>query len=119
MKTLSGGMLRRAGIAQAIVNDPRLLLLDEPTVGLDPEQRLDFRELLRDLGTDTCIVVSTHLVEDVTAACTDVILVDEGRVVWQGTPQTLRDAGSDGHADDSSAERGYSAILRRHRAGAA
>ncbi|OWV11048.1 ABC transporter ATP-binding protein [Micromonospora wenchangensis] len=116
MKTLSGGMLRRAGIAQAIVNDPRLLLLDEPTVGLDPEQRLDFRELLRDLGTDTCVLVSTHLVEDVVAACTDVVLVNEGRLVWRGTPEVLAAQGDAGHAGDSPAERGYSALLRQHRA---
>ncbi|WP_329016093.1 ABC transporter ATP-binding protein [Micromonospora rifamycinica] len=116
LKTLSGGMLRRAGIAQAIVNDPRLLLLDEPTVGLDPEQRLDFRELLRDLGTDSCVLVSTHLVEDVAAACTDVVLVNEGRLVWRGTPEVLAAQGGQGHAGDSPAERGYSALLRQHRA---
>ncbi|TDC44335.1 ABC transporter ATP-binding protein [Micromonospora sp. KC213] len=116
MKTLSGGMLRRAGIAQAIVNDPRLLLLDEPTVGLDPEQRLDFRELVRDLGTDTCVLVSTHLVEDVAAACTEVVLVNEGRLVWQGTAADLSGQGDPNHAGDSAAERGYSAVLRRHRA---
>jgi ABC-2 type transport system ATP-binding protein len=115
MKTLSGGMLRRAGIAQAIVNDPEVLLLDEPTVGLDPEQRLDFRELLRDIGTDACVLVSTHLVEDVVAACTDVVLMNEGRLVYQGTPADLTTQGEDGDAGDSPAERGYSALLRRHR----
>jgi ABC-type multidrug transport system ATPase subunit len=115
MKTLSGGMLRRAGIAQAIVNDPEILLLDEPTVGLDPEQRLDFRALLRDLGADTCVLVSTHLVEDVVAACTDVVLVDEGRLVFQGVPNDLASWGADG-VGDSAAERGYSALLRHHRA---
>ncbi|WP_372338998.1 ABC transporter ATP-binding protein [Actinoplanes sp. RD1] len=119
MKTLSGGMLRRAGIAQAVVNDPAVLLLDEPTVGLDPEQRLDFRELLRDLGTDSCVLVSTHLVEDVVAACSEVVLLNEGKLVHQGTPASLVEAGGDGHAGDSPAERGYSAILRRHRAEAA
>ncbi|MGY1744903.1 ATP-binding cassette domain-containing protein [Blastococcus sp. SYSU D00695] len=119
LKTLSGGMLRRAGIAQAIVNDPQLLLLDEPTVGLDPEQRLDFRELLRDLGTDSCVLVSTHLVEDVVAACDDVVLLDGGRVVHTGSTDSLAAAGGDGHAGDSPAERGYSALLRRHRAGGA
>ncbi|MFX0594373.1 ATP-binding cassette domain-containing protein [Melissospora conviva] len=116
LKTLSGGMLRRAGIAQAIVNDPQLLLLDEPTVGLDPEQRLDLRELLRDLGTDACVLVSTHLVEDVVAACTDVVLVNEGRLLWQGAPEALGAQGDAGHPGDSPAERGYSALLRRHRA---
>jgi ABC-2 type transport system ATP-binding protein len=116
MKTLSGGMLRRAGIAQAIVNDPAVLLLDEPTVGLDPEQRLDFRELLRDLGTDSCVLVSTHLVEDVVAACSDVVMMNEGRVVFQGTPGDLIAHGGHGDAGDSPAERGYSALLRRDRA---
>jgi ABC-type multidrug transport system ATPase subunit len=116
MKTLSGGMLRRAGIAQAIVNDPTVLLLDEPTVGLDPEQRLDFRELLRDVGVDSCVLVSTHLVEDVVAACTDVVMVNEGRLVYQGTPDGLVAQGGEGDPGDSPAERGYSALLRRYRA---
>jgi ABC-2 type transport system ATP-binding protein len=86
MKTLSGGLVRRAGIAQAVVNDPRILLLDEPTAGLDPDQRLAFRALLRELAQDTCVVVATHLVEDVVAACTEVLLIDAGRVVFQGVP---------------------------------
>jgi ABC-type multidrug transport system ATPase subunit len=116
MKTLSGGMVRRAGIAQALVNEPRILLLDEPTAGLDPDQRLQFRALLRQVGTDTCVVVATHLVEDVAAACTDVVLLDAGRVVFQGLPGDLvAAAGDDAGAMDSAAERGYSAILRRHR----
>ncbi|GIM90362.1 ATP-binding cassette domain-containing protein [Paractinoplanes toevensis] len=119
MKTLSGGMLRRAGIAQAIVNDPAVLLLDEPTVGLDPEQRLDFRDLLRAVGVDTCVLVSTHLVEDVVAACTDVVVLNEGRLVHQGTVDDLVAQGGEGDAGDSPAERGYSALLRRHRAEAA
>ncbi|GAA1608015.1 ABC transporter ATP-binding protein [Actinoplanes couchii] len=117
MKTLSGGMLRRAGIAQAIVNNPLVLLLDEPTVGLDPEQRLDFRELLRDLAVDSCVLVSTHLVEDVVAACTDVLMVNEGRLVFQGDANTLIDHGGPNDAGDSPAERGYSALLRRARNG--
>ncbi|WP_197093979.1 ATP-binding cassette domain-containing protein [Nonomuraea sp. SBT364] len=111
MRTLSGGMVRRAGIAQAIVNDPRILLLDEPTVGLDPAQRLRLRELLQELGADSCVVVSTHLVEDVAAACTDVVLVSEGRLVFQGTPDRLAAAGGPEHVGDSPIERGYSALL--------
>jgi ABC-2 type transport system ATP-binding protein len=89
LRTLSGGMLRRAGIAQAIVNEPDLLLLDEPTAGLDPEQRVLFRELLRDLGERATVVVSTHLVEDVGAACGQVALIDRGKIVFQGTPSEL------------------------------
>ncbi|MFF1902903.1 ABC transporter ATP-binding protein [Kitasatospora sp. NPDC058218] len=111
MKTLSGGMVRRAGIAQAIVNDPMLLLLDEPTVGLDPAQRLRFRELLQELGRDTCVVVSTHLVEDVAAACTDVVLFADGRLVFQGPPEVLAAAGTSKYPGDSPLERGYSALL--------
>ncbi|GGN58330.1 ABC transporter ATP-binding protein [Actinoplanes lobatus] len=115
MKTLSGGMQRRAGIAQAIVNDPRLLLLDEPTAGLDPEQRVDFRALLRELGVDACVLVSTHLVEDVAVACERVSLVDGGRLVFTGTPEQLAAAGGDGDAGDSAIERGYTAVLRAAR----
>ncbi|MFL6123218.1 ABC transporter ATP-binding protein [Actinophytocola sp.] len=109
LKTLSGGMIRRAGIAQAIVNDPAILLLDEPTAGLDPTQRMQFRQLLREL--DACVVVSTHLVEDVAAACTDVVLLDAGRVVFQGATAALAAAGTDADPGDSPMERGYSALL--------
>jgi ABC-type multidrug transport system ATPase subunit len=115
MRALSGGMLRRAGIAQAIVNDPRILLLDEPTAGLDPDQRLQLRALLRELATDTCVLVSTHLVEDVVAACTDVVLIDAGRLVFHGSPADLEAAGGASAAGDSPAEHGYSALLRQHR----
>ncbi len=111
MKALSGGMVRRAGIAQAIVNDPAVLLLDEPTVGLDPAQRLRLRELLQELGTEACVVVSTHLVEDVAAACTDVLLFAEGKLVFHGTPDALAEAGGPEHEGDSPLERGYSALL--------
>ncbi|HWD01861.1 MAG TPA: ABC transporter ATP-binding protein [Amycolatopsis sp.] len=111
LKTLSGGMVRRVGIAQAIVNEPRILLLDEPTAGLDPAQRVRFRELMAELGRESCVVVSTHLVEDVATACTDVVLFAEGKLVFQGTPDQLADAGTPGHIGDSPIERGYSALL--------
>jgi ABC-2 type transport system ATP-binding protein len=111
LRTLSGGMLRRAGIAQAIVNEPQLLLLDEPTAGLDPEQRVAFRALLRDLGQAATVVVSTHLVEDVGAACTEVAVMDNGKVVFQGTPDELTARGAGHPVGDSPLERGYSAVL--------
>ena len=111
MKTLSGGMIRRVGIAQAIVNEPELLLLDEPTAGLDPEQRVLFRSLIRDFGERDTVVVSTHLVEDVGAACTEVALMDGGGIVFRGTPEDLKARG-EGHAiGDSPLERGYGAVL--------
>jgi len=108
----SGGMLRRVGIAQAIVNEPELLLLDEPTAGLDPEQRVAFRALLRDLGQRATVVVSTHLVEDVGAACTAVALMDQGKIVFHGTPDELTGRGvGTAAAGDAPLERGYSAVL--------
>lgn len=128
MKALSGGMLRRAGLAQALVNDPEILLLDEPTAGLDPEQRLDFRALLREVGVDTTVVVSTHLVEDVASACTRVAVMDTGRLVHTSTPAELEDLGrqqptagaeaGEGRSQEraSALELGYTAVLRHHRA---
>ena len=111
LRTLSGGMVRRAGIAQAIVNEPELLLLDEPTAGLDPEQRMAFRALLRDLGQHATVVVSTHLVEDVGAACTQVGLMDRGKIVFHGTPEGLTARGEGHGTGDAPLERGYSAVL--------
>jgi ABC-2 type transport system ATP-binding protein len=115
LRTLSGGMLRRVGIAQAIVNDPDLLLLDEPTAGLDPEQRVAFRSLLRDLGQRATVVVSTHLVEDVGAACTEVALMNPGKIVFHGTPDQLAARGEGHGVGDAPLERGYSAVLMEAR----
>jgi ABC-type multidrug transport system ATPase subunit len=120
IKNLSGGMVRRVGIAQAIVNDPVVLLLDEPTAGLDPEQRVEFRSLLRELGQGASVIVSTHLVEDVAAACTQVTLIETGRIAYRGTPASLAALGADGdEADGNATERGYTAALRGHRAATA
>lgn len=83
IKVLSGGMRQRLGLAQALVNTPSLLILDEPTVGLDPRQRAEFRERLRDL--DCQIIIATHLVEDVAALADTVLLIDEGRAQFAGS----------------------------------
>ncbi|MGO9333314.1 MAG: ABC transporter ATP-binding protein [Acidimicrobiales bacterium] len=91
IKTLSGGMRRRVGIAQAIVADPELLLLDEPTGGLDPEQRMRFRQLVTSLAADRTVVLSTHLVEDIAAVCTNVVVLWQGQVLFQGQPAKLRE----------------------------
>ncbi len=115
LRTLSGGMLRRVGIAQAIVNDPELLLLDEPTAGLDPEQRVGFRALLRDLGQAATVVVSTHLVEDVGAACSEVAVLDAGHIVFRGTPAELASRGTGYDVGDAPLERGYGAVLQAAR----
>ncbi len=120
LKSLSGGMLRRVGVAQAIVNEPCLLLLDEPTAGLDPEQRVRFRALLREVACDATVIVSTHLVEDVVAACDRVAVMENGRIVFSGTPGDLSDLGSsldrehDGYGQ-SEIERGYGTALGRAR----
>ncbi|MFI1309246.1 ABC transporter ATP-binding protein [Streptomyces albidoflavus] len=117
LKRLSGGMVRRAGIAQALVNEPAVLLLDEPTAGLDPEQRLDFRALLRSLADDTTVLVSTHLVEDVADACSTVTLLDAGRVALRDTPSGLARKGTEAPEElgGNALERGYTLALRDHR----
>ncbi|GGM24649.1 ABC transporter ATP-binding protein [Streptomyces fumigatiscleroticus] len=116
MKSLSGGMLRRAGIAAAIVGSPPLLLLDEPTVGLDPAQRLDFRELIRSLArAGTAVVLSTHLVEDIGAACDTVLVLSDGQVRHSGTPQQLAELATPTAPGDSPLERGYMTVLGSHR----
>lgn len=116
LKTLSGGMLRRVGIAQAVVNDPALLLLDEPTAGLDPEQRVSFRALLREIGGTGVVIVSTHLIEDVATACSDVALLNQGRIAFRGTPDDLIAQGQQHIPGDSALERGYTAVLAGARA---
>jgi ABC-2 type transport system ATP-binding protein len=89
MRRLSGGMRQRVALAQSLLGEPDLLVLDEPTVGLDPEQRLRFRELVSRLAADRVVVLSTHLTEDVEALCDHVIVLDEGQVRFDGTPQAL------------------------------
>lgn len=89
IKALSGGMRQRVALAAAIVGDPRVLILDEPTVGLDPEQRLRFRELIAELGAGRIVLLSTHQTEDVSALCHRVIVLDRGVVRFDGAPAQL------------------------------
>ncbi|GIF76137.1 ABC transporter ATP-binding protein [Asanoa siamensis] len=89
IRALSGGMRQRVALAAALVGDPALLILDEPTVGLDPEQRMRFRELFADLGEDRAVLLSTHQTEDVMSLCRTVVVLDEGRVRFDGTPVEL------------------------------
>ncbi|ACZ84166.1 ABC transporter ATP-binding protein [Streptosporangium roseum] len=84
LKGFSGGMLRRVGIAQALLADPRLLVVDEPTTGLDPEERIRFRILLSRLAGDRTVLLSTHIVEDVAQTCRSLAVLDKGRLVFQG-----------------------------------
>lgn len=87
----SGGMLRRLGIAQALLGSPKVLLVDEPTGGLDPEERVRFRELLMGLGGDRVVLLSTHLVEDVEMTCERLAVLKEGQIPYQGTTRGLID----------------------------
>ncbi len=89
---LSGGMKRRLGIAQALIGTPRLLVVDEPTAGLDPEERLRFRSLLAELGSgDVTIILSTHIVGDISSACSDMAMLHQGEIVFRGAPSELID----------------------------
>jgi ABC-2 type transport system ATP-binding protein len=87
--TLSKGFKRRVGLAQAIIHDPKVLVLDEPTDGLDPNQKHQVRELIRNLAKDKIVIVSTHILEEVSAVCTRAIIIANGRIVADGTPAEL------------------------------
>ena len=89
VKKLSGGMLRRLGVAQALVHEPEVLVVDEPTVGLDPEERLRFRQLMSELSRDRIIVLSTHIVADLGAGCASLALINAGRLEFSGSPAEL------------------------------
>jgi ABC-2 type transport system ATP-binding protein len=89
LKTFSGGMKRRIGIAQALLNDPKLLIVDEPTAGLDPEERIHFRNLLSELAGNRTVLLSTHIVEDIAQTCQNLTVMNDGYVIFQGTTADL------------------------------
>ena len=88
---LSGGMVRRLGIAQALMGRPGILLFDEPTAGLDPEERMHFKNILSGLGKEETVIVSTHIVEDIEACCDAVIIIDSGKILRVGTCKEIAD----------------------------
>jgi ABC-2 type transport system ATP-binding protein len=97
--TLSKGFKRRVGLAQAILHDPDVLILDEPTDGLDPNQKHEVRELIRSMSKDKLIIISTHILEEVDAVCTRAIIIADGRLLVDDTPQALA-AQADGDLDE-------------------
>ncbi len=96
IRTLSGGQRQRVGIAQAILGDPHFLIFDEPTVGLDPEERISFRNLFSQMAQDRLVLLSTHIIEDVQSVCSQLLVIHQGRIRFAGTPDELI-AGAVGH----------------------
>ena len=96
IRTLSGGQRQRVGIAQAILGDPHFLIFDEPTVGLDPEERISFRNLFSQMAQDRLVLLSTHIIEDVQSVCNQLIVIHQGHIRFVGTPAGLI-AGAVGH----------------------
>ena len=95
-KKLSRGMIRRLGIAQALIGDPKILIVDEPTTGLDPEERIKFRNLLADISSNKVVILSTHIVADISSTCENMALLYNGRLAFNGSPSELVKM-ADGH----------------------
>lgn len=118
IRTLSGGMVRRLGIAQALLNDPEILVVDEPTSGLDPEERLRVYNLLGEYAEENIVILSTHIASDIEAACTSVGVLESGKMIFHGSVEELAGLAkredttvSGGVSCDPTVENGYMTLL--------
>ena len=100
IETLSKGYKRRVGLAQSLIHDPAVLILDEPTDGLDPNQKQVVRELIKSMASEKCIVISTHILEEVDAVCTRAMIIASGKVVADGSPEELKSQSGAGDLDE-------------------
>ena len=106
IRTLSGGQKQRVGIAQSLLGNPKLLIFDEPTVGLDPAERFAFRNLFTDTAKSRLVILSTHIIEDVQSACDHLIVLNSGEILYAGTPEALMEA-----KNTPSLESAYMALM--------
>jgi len=113
IRTLSGGQRQRVGIAQALLGDPALLILDEPTVGLDPEERRNFRNLLFQSAQEKIILLSTHIIEDVYHICGRIIVINHGKILFDGRPEELVQAAHEGGIKNPSLEDAYMYLIAK------
>ena len=109
IETLSKGYKRRVGLAQAILHDPQVLILDEPTDGLDPNQKFEVRNLIREMAADKAIIISTHIHEEVDAVCTRAIIIASGQILFDGTPDELH-----GRSGSRNIEEAFRLITTQH-----
>jgi len=115
VRSLSGGMVRRLGIAQALLGDSKLLIFDEPTAGLDPEERIRFKKIIASLSKDKVVLISTHICSDIEALCDKVMVIDKGKLLYNGTLAGLEEIGSESESNESESalERGYLCLLNK------
>ena len=112
VRELSGGMKRRLGIAQALIHDPKVLIVDEPTAGLDPEERIRFRNLLCEVAEERIVILSTHIVGDIESTCENIAIMDAGKILWKGTVHELLE-NARGHIYTANIEKQYMSQIKK------